>query len=92
MRLTSNSSIDRIIQKQDTFVNHESNQLFIKVKYSKIDQRGSSTTLVAESNPLNNSCPLTYFLMIKDFAISSLPCVLNLKLTPETYALTVDGE
>jgi hypothetical protein len=33
-----------------------------------------------------------YFLMIKDFAISSLPCVLNLKLTPEIYALTVDGE
>lgn len=58
MRLTSNSSIDRIIQKQDTFVNHESNQLFIKVKYSKIDQRGSSTTLVVESNPLHNSCPL----------------------------------
>ena len=58
MRFTSNSSIDRIIQKQDTFVNHESNQLFIKVKYSKIDQRGSSTTLVVESNPLHNSCPL----------------------------------
>jgi hypothetical protein len=35
---------------------------------------------------------LAYFLMIKDFAISSLPCVLNLKLTPEIYALTVDGE
>jgi hypothetical protein len=58
MRLTSNSSIDRIIQKEDTFVNHESNQLFIKIKCSKIDQRGRSTTLVVESNPLHNICPL----------------------------------
>jgi hypothetical protein len=40
----------------------------------------------------NSRTYLAYFLMIKDFAISSLPCVLNLKLTPEIYALTVDGE
>ena len=40
MSPTSNSSIDRIIQKEDIFVNHESNQLLIKVKCSKIDQRG----------------------------------------------------
>jgi hypothetical protein len=52
MSLTSNSSIDRIIQKEDIFVNHESNQLFIKVKCSKTDQRGRSTTLVVESNPI----------------------------------------
>ena len=58
MRLTSNSSIDRIIQKEDTFVNHESNQLFIKIKCFKIDQRGRSTTLVVESNPLHNIRPL----------------------------------
>jgi hypothetical protein len=30
--------------------------------------------------------------MIKDFVISSLPCVFNLKLIPEMYALTVGGE
>jgi hypothetical protein len=52
MSLTSNSSIDRIIQKEDIFVNHESNQLFIKVKCSKTDQRGRSTTSVVESNPI----------------------------------------
>jgi hypothetical protein len=54
MSLTSNSSIDRIIQKEDIFVKHESNQLFIKVKCSKTDQRGRLTTLVVESNPLHH--------------------------------------
>ena len=80
MSLTSNSSIDRIIQKEDIFVKHESNQLFIKVKCSKTDQRGRLTTLVVESNPLHNICPLNTlekYLQLRQKASGPLFCHLN---------------
>ena len=42
--ITSNVMQEHVLHRQDVYIDHEPNQLFVTIKFSKTDQKGRSTT------------------------------------------------
>lgn len=78
--ITNNVSIDHVISINDVFIDSVNNQLFVYIKFSKTDQTGKSTTLVIQTNSVNDVCPihtLRAFLCIRPQISGPLFCHLN---------------